>query len=96
MVEVSAGFHQSDTQKAGAHENLNSGRGCMREKDTAVWQALVEGHISLLLIQAWEILFELDDLPKAKHYLELVLMILRVRLGALLAMVGTKHEKKKE
>lgn len=42
LVEVSAGFHQSDTQKAGAHENLNSGRGCMKEKDMAVWQALVE------------------------------------------------------
>lgn len=33
------------------------------------------------MIQAWEILFELEDLSKAEHYLELVFMILGVRFG---------------
>lgn len=48
-----------------------------------------------MLIQAWEILFKLDDLSKAKHDLGLVFMILRVRLDVLVVMVGTSCEKKR-
>lgn len=47
------------------------------------------------MIQALEILFELDYLCEAKHYLGLVLKILRVRVDALVVMVGTKCEKKR-
>lgn len=49
-----------------------------------------------MLIQAWEILFKLHDLPKAKHDLGLVFMILRVRLDVLVVMVGTSGEKKRK
>lgn len=47
------------------------------------------------MIQAWEILFKLDDLSKAKHDLGLVFMILRVRLDVLVVMVGASCEKER-
>lgn len=93
LVGVSAAFRQPGTQRAGVHKDLRPG-------SAAWWRGQGGGHAVgkahfLLLIWAWGPSLNVTISLKAKHCVGFVLMILRVGLDALLVMVGTKYEKKR-